>query len=413
VIKYELKPYQKEGIKYALTHHYSIIGDGMGLGKTLQAIEVIKRTQLKTVVICPALLRETWGSEIRKFSDIKPLILTSPTKADFQVAIISYSMVDKMRSIFKDVDLIICDEVHYLKNIESKRTRAVHNILRTFPPSRFLGLSGTAIKNRVPEFYSLLLLCSYNPANTSGIDIRSKYPDYWSFCKKFAKFKQFRVKGRMVTKFYGHAHVDELREILKDKYIRRRASEVLDLKDIVRKDVLLNCTDVDEALLAAWNENTDSYSTFKRNSAKVKASATAKYAKALHDAGEGPLIIFSDHIEPTYMIAQELKGISRVITGQMPMKDRDKIVQEFQAGKIDYLIATIGSLSVGVTLTAANNIIFNDMSWVPADVAQAEKRIHRIGQTKLCVIHRVFWGKVDAKIGRELTDKIKTLAAVL
>ena len=92
---------------------------------------------------------------------------------------------------------------------------------------------------------------------------------------------------------------------------------------------------------------------------------------------------------------------------------RDQYRNRFQEGKLDVIIATIGAMSVGVTLTKSRNMIFNDLPWVPGDIAQAEKRCHRIGQTGIVTIHRMFYGKIDLKIGREITKKLKTIIEVL
>jgi len=413
VITYKLKPHQEAGVAFLLEHHYSLLGDAMGLGKTLQAIEVLKSRKTKGLIVWPAVLRESWAREICKFSSLAPYVFTGtkliPDGVD--VIVSSYSQLKYSEDLFKWADVVIADEVHYLKNIEAQRTRYFHRYLQDHRPDRFIGLSGTAVKNRVPEFFSLLALCAYNPHKTSGLNILDKY-DYWSFCRRFCNVQQFKIAGRNVIKFEGHRNVDELRSYLKDKYLRRKASEVLDLPPIIRKDVVIDDTFIDKELLQAWNERANAFATFKMNSAKIKVDHTVRYAKDLHDAGEGPLVIYSDHVDPVKEIAKRLKK-SAAISGSTPMEERDKIVQAFQANKIDYLVATIGSLSVGVTLTASRNIIFNDLPWVPADLLQAEKRIHRIGQDKSCVVHRIFWGKVDTQIGKTITKKLITLIEVL
>ena len=149
----------------------------------------------------------------------------------------------------------------------------------------------------------------------------------------------------------------------------------------------------------------------KVNSAMIKASHTVKYAKDLIDQGEGPLLIFSCHVDSTKEIAKGLKY--PCITGATPMDERDRLVAQFQEGKLPGLAATIGSLSVGVTLTKAHNLIFNDLPFVVGDIAQAEKRIHRIGSTKHCVVHRILFGKVDVHICKTLDKKLETLREVL
>jgi SWI/SNF-related matrix-associated actin-dependent regulator 1 of chromatin subfamily A len=411
MIKYKLKDHQQIGVNFIINNPYCLLGDAMGLGKTLQAIEVIKRTKLKTLVVCPSMLKETWANEIRKFSNLRCTILNKAADVDgYEVSIVSYSMLHKFRKALDSYDFIIADEVHYLKNLRAKRTIVFHSLLLDGTRKRFLGLSGTPIKNRVDEFYSPLKLCSYG--GTYKFDW-----DFWDFCTHFSYLKKFSLpNGVTIKKFEGHKNVEELKALLKPIYLRRRASQVLDLPPIVRKDIIVREGMVDVALKEAWdNGEASNFSAAKSHSAFLKTEYTIQYAKDLLDQKEGPLIIFSDHVLAVENIHTNLskKYVSRKITGSTPMPERNSIIKDFQEGKIDVIAATIGAMSVGVTLTASRNLIFNDLSWVPADILQAEKRIHRIGQDELCTIHRVFCGKIDMMIGAELDKKLVTLAEVM
>lgn len=385
----------------------------MGLGKSLVAIEAMARIKGKAVVVCPAFLKINWANEIVKFSKLRPIVLQSDTNfSDFDVAIVSYTSLHKFKNLFKDIKIVVSDECHMLKNLQAKRTQIFHNLLLENKPSYFIGLTGTAIKNRVSEFYSLLLLCSYCPTPTNGKRINDRFRNYYAFCDYFTHRTEFKIHGRKVVKYEGHRNVDELKLYLKGKYLRRRASQVLDLPPIIRKDIVLNETHVDLELKEAFeNGGKVAFATAKVNSAKIKVKHTVKYAKDLHDEGNGPIVIFSAHVEPAEEIAASLKCTA--ITGKTSMEVRSQLVDKFQKGELPYLVATIGALSVGVTLTKSNNLIFNDVSFVPGDNAQAEKRIHRIGTTGTCIIHRMVYGKIDYHILKELDKKIRTLVKVL
>ena len=386
----KLYPHQETGVEFLLRTPYAILADSMGLGKTIQAIELINRDPGKTLVICPAFLIHNWRQEIEKFAK-DPSLFT----------LTSYAKVKHF--IGQEFDVVLSDESHYLKNPDAKRTQNFYDLVTNNKPKRLVLMSGTPVKNRVTDFWSLLYL-------VGATDL-----EYYPFCYRFANVEKFRFGGRNITKFTGHKNVDELKRILAPVYLRRRASEVLDLPPIIRKDIDLAPERVDNELLQAWNEG-KAFATVKKNSAKIKVKQTTAYAAELIAEGEGPLVIFSDHVEPVEDISGGLnnKGHkARLITGATPMSERDEVVQLFQQGRLDAIVATIGALSVGVTLTAARNMIFNDLPWVPADLLQAEKRIHRIGQNESCVIHRIFYGKVDTLIGRTLNKKLKTLIEVM
>ena len=137
-----------------------------------------------------------------------------------------------------------------------------------------------------------------------------------------------------------------------------------------------------------------------------------KYCNDLLEAGEGPLVVFTDHINPLQILSEgfKKKGYNYgIIQGSTSNKRRATLVHQFQSGHLDVLIGTIGAANTGYNLFAARNLIFNDLSWNPAAILQAEKRIHRIGQKRNCVIHRIIDSDVDKIIVKTLTEKMKTL----
>jgi SWI/SNF-related matrix-associated actin-dependent regulator 1 of chromatin subfamily A len=108
--------------------------------------------------------------------------------------------------------------------------------------------------------------------------------------------------------------------------------------------------------------------------------------------------------------AKDIK--SYCITGQVKDILRQDYIASFQNGKAKVLVATIGAASTGFTLTAARHLVFNDLPWVPADIDQARKRIHRVGQARGCVIHYMLGSPVDLYIKDKLLAKRKTLRSI-
>ena len=123
----KVKPYkfQTEGVDYLIDHHYAIIGDEMGLGKSLQGILLSEHLRLKTLVVCPAYLKQTWEKEWQKLVVRDVSLCTCKNKTDIptvpqtEVVIINYAQLKYAEHLFKWAELVIADEVHYLKNIEA------------------------------------------------------------------------------------------------------------------------------------------------------------------------------------------------------------------------------------------------------------------------------------------------------
>jgi len=422
--------YQLEGVEYALQHHYCVIGDEMGLGKTLQALLLMHRTGLPTVVVCPGYLRDNWEREAQEAFAFPPVtyvvhdkhdaeyiskLLLGPEKIDLNLVILSYDLLDKCSTVFRWAKLYVADECHYLKNISTKRTRTFHAYVQAFAPDRFVGLSGTPIKNNAAEWFSLLTLCSFNPSATYGVDLRATgVRSFYSFAEMFANKRERRFGGRKVVTYSGVKNIEKLKEILKGKYIRRLADDILELPEIIEREVLCTSDNQDTLLARAWagEIDKDAISKAKKECAIAKASFTRATATEILEQGEGPVIVFSDHLDPVEHISQGLEKAGHrvgVIQGSVPSDKRYEIVQEFQNGRLDAIVATIGSASTGFTLTRARHMVFNDIPWVPADLQQAKKRFHRIGQTQKCFVRYVSGSPIDSMITRTVKSKARTL----
>ena len=400
--------FQKVGIEFALSRHYCIIGDEMGLGKTLQGIAVSQITRSKTLVICPAFLKYNWREEFGKFSNNELKISIDRLESDSDVVITNYARLASSEEFFKWAELVIADEVHYLKNIKAERTKAFHQYLYDHRPSRFLGMSGTPITGKVPDWYSLLMLTSYNPHNTSGLGIDGV--DYYRFCNKFCNVRVKKIRGRPIREFYGIKNLEGLRKLLRGKYIRRRCKDVLDLKKIYEQIITLEKNDLDKNYVEEMEDPEKAWMTVKSKSAASKAPGCIDLIKNLRDTDNSPIIVFSDHREPVDVICKGLKGLNvSYINGDVSNEDRHKTVKFFQEGRIDVLVCTIPAASTGLTLTKSNRIIFNDLSANPAQNAQALKRVHRIGQDKPVFCYYLSGNKMDKKIITILKQKMKVL----
>ena len=171
----ELWEFQKASLEYALDRTHSLVADEPGLGKTPIAITYANEIEAdRVLVICPANIRLQWAQRIAEWStrhtwrraiNVVTTGRHSPHQS-FNWTIASYDLartepfgkaVEKL-----DYDLLILDEAHYLKTVDSRRTRAVFGggEGRSFSPimdrcKRVLALTGTPLPNRPREAYTL------------------------------------------------------------------------------------------------------------------------------------------------------------------------------------------------------------------------------------------------------------------
>lgn len=413
--------FQREGVQFALSHKYCIIADSMGLGKTLQAIAVANHTKSKCLVVCPAFLKLTWVQEIEKLSSDpkhihvykKALDIYSyaPQLDDF--VIINYEQIRHAESLFRWADMVVTDEGHYLKNPDAQRTVLFDKYLYESEAKRYLLLTGTPIQNRVEELYQLITMVEFDPKAEYKLSITRDFPTKEKFCDKFSNRITMRINGRYVVKWEGVRNTAELKKYLVGKMIRRLQEEVHELPEMVEKEVVVSYKQ-DKSLAKEFENHSRGLGkdiTAKEKSARLKAKFTIKYVQGLIEDGVEQLVVFSDHVKPAEEIAEAF-GVSAV-TGKMPKEKRMDIVNGFQAGDIKIFVATIGAASTGLTLTAASNLVFNDLNWVPGNNAQAKKRIHRIGQNSKCVLHYIVGSFQDAYIKRNLIAKEKSIKEVV
>lgn len=387
-----LYPHQHEAAGYHLRHRYSLNFSEMGTGKSRMALAAAKESGETVVVFGPAFLESTWRHESEAMG--------------VPIRYVPYSRLSG--ADLAPYGFWIADECHYLKNPEAKRTAAFYSALKEHRPPYFIGMTGTPIKNRVPDIWTLLGFCAVCPEKSNGLLISEMHPRYHAFARHFCEVKRISVHGRTIDRYQGlkPGMESELKALLRDKAIRFRLAEVVkDLPEMARKHVALGLEEPEGLAeeFAAYVSGKKSDSRAKHLSASLKAPATVEYTKALIEGGSGPVVVFSDHIAPVTHFAEQLGALA--VTGAMAADYRAKVVAEFQTGRVKVLAATIGSLSVGVTLTASRHVVFNDLSWVPGDNWQAEKRIHRIGQRNACTAHYMQATETDAFIWKTVEEK--------
>lgn len=395
----QLYDYQERAVQFHLAHAYSLNLCEMGLGKTVMALETARRAKGKVLIFCPAFLATNWRIEI---ADQCP---------ELDYAIIPYSRLSLGDSIkIEAPTTIIADEIQYLSNPTAKRTQFFKQILEDLEPKYFIGLTGTPIKNRIPEFYSLLSMVSLNPAKTSGIDVNEHFRNRDHFASRYCHFEEIPINGRKIRKWHGFKDLRaaEFKSLLRGKVYKVRAEDVLDLPPIAHKKAYAELEvpkNLDEEFKAFLSGNKNSAA--KKESALLKAPATIAYVEEMLKQDIGQIVIFTDHVESAKMIARHFKVPP--IVGETLSEERGRIGIKFGLGAYPILVASIGAFSVGSNLTSASHLVFNDCSWVPANNLQALKRIHRIGQTKRCVIHYILAGHIDEFILDTLQAKLAVI----
>ncbi len=415
---------QAAALKYSLVHPYSIVALDPGRGKSRVAIENREIRKDNCLVVCPGYLVDNWVEQIREWAPPNTLVsafhkgkeLYEVFDSDYAIA--SYRMIQKAPYLFQWAKFVVLDEVHLLKSMESNRSTFIHKEIFENSTKRVLALSGTPIKNYVREFYSLISLMNYNPELKSS-PFLDKFQDEIKFADRFSHRESYYIdlpngKSMAVLQWKGLKNLEELKTHLKGIYIRPKRPKEESLLTV--KPVLVRNTPNLElkAAFDAFFENDGSGSVksdAKAKAALVKAPICVEYARDLKKGVSSPILIYSDHREAAESIARSL-GVE-ALTGKIPPKKRMAKALEFQRGKGDFLVATVGALSMGVTLTRARNLILNDPPWVPGDLDQVFKRIDRIGAVGPCTVHWLQGSPQDKEICKALEEKRRVIKKVI
>jgi SNF2 family DNA or RNA helicase len=409
VLRSELLPHQEQTVSLLLSK--KCIGDWstMGTGKSLSAIASVLKTGEKAVIACPPYLVENWLNEIRKHTTLvgSPHFIKWNSSAVFTV--VPYTKLDRADDVFKNCKFWIADESQYLKNLEAKRTQRFHNLFYKYTPEYFMALSGTPLKNRIPEVYSMLLLWDKFGVKPA---ITERYKSFYTFCCRFTNV----VQGKYGMSYGGMKNVEELRTYIKGNSIKHEAS-VLNLPQLTEYSVVVSYKD-DPELSKAFGEfqggKLSAEITVKVQSATAKAVFTSNYVNECIEAGEGPIVVFSDHRKPLSIMELNLSNLRvRSITGDVSSEKRQNYIKLFNDKQLDVLLCTFGAASTGINLTASNLMVINDLPWEVASLEQAKKRSHRLGQTKPCKIVHVIGSSVDDLILKTLNSKMKVIESVM
>jgi hypothetical protein len=152
----------------------------------------------------------------------------------------------------------------------------------------------------------------------------------------------------------------------------------------------------------------------RRKLAIAKTKHTADLVQSAVEQGE-KVLVFSCFAEPVESIAAHFGSAARMLTGETPAQQRPDIVDAFQTDeRVRVLVANIVTGGVGLNLTAARQVVFNDLDWVPANHWQAEDRAYRIGQTgTVNVTYMVAAGTIDEFVASVLETKATLVEAVV
>ena len=429
--KYSHRPplnHQKEAIEKLLKNNRFILADDMGLGKTTSVVISSLETEVKKIlVICPASLKINWMREFQLYTD-KEIFICEGKKysTESDIVIMNYDIVKNFYDtkspetspiIQSNFDLIVIDEAHYISNTTAIRTKLINSFAKK--SKRLWLLSGTPMTSRPINYFNLLSL------------INSPVAQNWmAYVIRYCEGYQFRVGGnKKVWNTNGASNLEELRDRTSRQVLRRLKTEVLDLPEKIINPVYLRLKSREyEDLMGDyynWYESKDDSTRsltvqftkimkVRQVIANEKVESTIELAENILEQGK-KVIIFTNFTEVLQRIHSHFGKKSVYLDGSCSKNSRQHSIDEFQNNdKIKIFVGNLKAAGAGITLTASEVVIMNDLSFVPSDHAQAEDRAYRYGQkNNVLVYYPIFENTIEGIVYDILSHKKNIIDVVM
>lgn len=430
--KYSHRPpleHQKIAIEKLTGSKRFILADDMGLGKTTSTIIAALETGSKKIlIICPASLKINWQREIENYSNRSIFIAEGKkfsTESDF--VIVNYDILKNFHDsdpkkkeesllIQSNFDLVILDEAHMISNAQAQRTKIINSFVKNI--DKVWLLTGTPMTSRPMNYYNLLNI------------IESPVAQNWkAYAIRYCQGFQFTAGKRKVWNVSGASNLEELRDRTSKQILRRLKEDVLDLPDKIITPVYLRLKSKEyEELMGDYydwyDKNPDESSSLTVQFSKLmkvrkvianeKTRQTIEFAENIIDQGK-KVIIFTNFTDTLQTIYHHFGKHAVYLDGSCSNSVRQQAVDSFQNDeKIKVFVGNLKAAGVGLTLTSAEAVIMNDLSFVPAEHAQAEDRAYRYGQkSNVLVYYPLFENTIEGVIYDILNKKKQIIRTVM
>lgn len=338
-----------------------------------------------------------------------------------------------LQYIYNKKSCIIIDEAHRLSNSTSIRYKVIKDLIKKGKPDSLYLSTGTPITNNPKNLFCLLQLL-----NDPIKDDWNYYMNRYCGARKFVHPKDKEKRNfistryimdrnkknwyeltpdekmelqniinrscRMMTVADGATNLDELKERISHIYLRRIKEDLgkmpqkyiyemfydLSMDEEVEYDRLWK-----EYETQKLSENPDKElnkellegGIYRRYLSKQMVPHTEQLCDNILSKGE-KVIIFCCYDDELYTLADYYKDSCVVYNGKMSIKQKDAAVEKFMNDKsTNVFIGNIIAAGVGINLTNACYVVFNNISFVPSDNEQGCDRVFRIGQKKDCHIY--------------------------
>ncbi|MFH9725710.1 SNF2-related protein [Streptomyces sp. NPDC017254] len=437
-----LRAYQERALAWLAhtggTGFGAVLADDMGLGKTLTAVAYTLHRYENghrgpVLVVCPSSLVTNWEREFRRFAPRLHVTVYHGTRRNLDVAgdrtvvLTTYGVLRRDAGLASRTwDLVVADEAQHAKNHASSTARSLHALTATTR----LALTGTPVENNLSELWTLLDWV--NPGLFGPLKaFRSRYA---AAAEREPDGPAARALARLIAPFLlrrrkTDPHVaPELPAKVESRRIVELTAEQVTLYEAVVRETMeqlahspsLARSGLVFKLITAlkqitnhpahyWGEEHPGPSRAGEFTARsAKLGALGELVEAITARGEAALV-FTSYVTMGRLLTEHLAHLGHrplFLHGGLDTRQRQELVDAFQAGRSPLFVLSVKAGGTGLNLTRASHVVHFDRSWNAAVEDQASDRAHRIGQRRTVTVHRlVTRGTIEDRIDQLLTHK--------
>ena len=401
----DLRPYQQDDVRLLVNRKSSANFSEPRTGKTPTALRTFKAKGLnKIIIIATAASLYQWKHEFERwYEDIAVVLDPSVSKlkkqeylkewgTNIRAIIVSY---DSLKIVHRagnptgllseslkhnDIDGIIVDEAHHIRHRKSLQAKAVFAL--SWVPNKHI-MTGTPAHGRLEDTFSLL---------------HFMYPEifssYWRFIDYYFVSEERKNwgTGAEYTEVIGLKNQEELPQFIDRVSVQHKRREVMKwLPDKDYELIQLPLSKQQKAYIKELEQDFETGHLIVENILtqliRIRQIANSPelvdlagpspklewLAAYLRDNPEKPTLIFSNFTEFLKHASKKL-DLPHMIIGPTPSKQREKVRNDFQSGKINCILINTQAGKEALTLDRAEVAIFLDIYPPYGDVDQAENR---------------------------------------
>jgi SNF2 family DNA or RNA helicase len=442
VFRANLRPYQREGAAWLdfLRENRlgGVLADDMGLGKTVQAIAMISKAIIEIpagsrkpfLIVAPTSVVENWRLEFKKFAPSLDITTLKSGNRNAEYAaldksaavIVSYAILrrDSDKLLEKKWSGIILDEAQFVKNYQSN----TYAIIRKLKTLCRIALTGTPMENNLMELWSIFSIVSpglFPPpekfreifqtpieklADKIMLDrLRGRVKPFLLRRKKDLVEKELPQKSEQILML----EMESDQRKIYDLYLQKQRQIVLGL--LAEGGMKKHQFEILTALMRMRQICLHAGLIDKKygKTSSVKIGSLMEQLDSILSEGH-KVLVFSQFTSFLSLARNELdaKKINYCYLDGST-RNRGRVIEEFQNGKINVFLMSLKAGGVGINLTAADYCIILDPWWNPAVESQAVARSHRIGQVKPVMVYKyIIKNTIEEKV-LALQEKKKRL----